>query len=66
MFSNFEPYGASTWGRDPSLDCLKNNLNVSKPSNQSKGLGGNIGCVGTKTLHGIKRVPKWSHIGSKA
>ena len=24
--------------------CLKKNLNASKPSNQSKGLGGNIGC----------------------
>ena len=24
--------------------CLKKNLNASKPSNYSKGLGGNIGC----------------------
>ena len=36
---------------------LKKNLNASKPSNQSKGLGGNIGCR-DKTLHSIERVPR--------
>ena len=45
---------------------FKENLNASKPSDQSKGLGGNIGCR-DKNLYlvrGIKRVPKRSYIGS--
>ena len=36
--------------------CLKKNLNASKPSNQSKGLDGNIDCrdkSSTLTVHGI-------------
>ena len=38
---------------------FRENLNASKPSNQSKRLGGiTIGC-NTKPLHGIKRAPRW-------
>ena len=38
-------------------------MNASKPSTQSKGLVGTL-AVGTKALHGIKRVPQCSHLES--
>ena len=66
----------SSWIKRITLLCRKmtrvhpvvsfpQNLNASKPSNISKGLGviGTL-AVGTKTLHGVKRVPQWSHIRS--
>ena len=34
------------------------NMDASKPSKQSKGLGVGPLTVGTKALHGIKRVPQ--------
>ena len=39
-------------------------MNPSKPSNQSNGLG-RIGCRDNISTCYIKRVPQWSHIGSK-
>ena len=52
-----------------TLSLFRKNLNASKPCQLVKrlGLGGNIGCRDkNSTLHGIKRVPQWSHIGSTA
>ena len=48
----------------PLLYRLKKNLNASKPSNQTKGLGGSIDCRDKKLYleHGIKRIPQCSHM----
>ena len=43
--------------------CLKKSMNASKPSNRSKGLGGNIDCR-DKSSYGIKKVSQCSHIVS--
>ena len=50
-----------------TFSVFRKNLNASKPSNyQSKGLRGNNGCRDkNSTVHGIKRVPQWNHIGSR-
>ena len=38
---------------------LKENLNASKLSDQSKCLGGNIGCRDKNLYMAFKRVPRW-------
>ena len=46
---------------------FKENLNASKPSDQSKGLGGNIGCRDKNlymVLKGFPNVVTWSRINS--
>ena len=49
----------------PSGESRVEKSDASKPSNKSKGLGGNIGCRDkSSTVRGINRVPQWSHIGS--
>ena len=45
--------------------CFKKNLNASKPSNQSKGLSENIGCMEKSSIYMVlKGFPDGSNIGS--